>query len=67
MSTVESLYPPLRLLERRPQPPTPMRPTGALQAAHESWWERQLEKVWAWGDGARHHRMGSWERRSPGA
>ncbi len=62
LSHLDVQRPALRLLERRPP-----RPHVAVQApvAHESlgaWCVRQVERFWAWGEGAQHHRMGSWTR-----
>jgi len=59
MSTANSLHPPLRLLER-PVRPAPMSRVAAPREPWGDWCVRQVERLWAWGEGARHHRMGSY-------
>ena len=60
MSTANTLHPPLRLLERRVRPAPVIRVPEAPRERWGDWCVRQVERLWAWGESARHHRMGSY-------
>jgi hypothetical protein len=46
--------------------PAPRRPAAPLphraRVIASTWWERLGDRLVAWGEGARHHRLGSWTR-----
>jgi len=60
LSHLDVQRPALRLLERRPQKPRVVAPPAAPSETIGAWCVRQVERLWAWGEGAQHHRMGSW-------
>ena len=45
-----------------PHPAVPER-RAPLHVVWRAWWQRAGERIVAWGDNARHHRMGSYTRR----
>jgi len=55
--------PPLRLLERPRARPAAPRRVAKPRETFAQWCVRQVERFWAWGEGAQHHRLGSWQRR----
>ena len=44
-----------------PRPAVPQR-RPARSLPWRRWWQRAGDRLVAWGDNARHHRMGSWEQ-----
>jgi hypothetical protein len=60
LSHLDVQRPALRLLERRPpRPQVVVRPLVERET-FSAWSLRQFERYCAWGERARHHRMGSW-------
>lgn len=56
----------VRGLQRKSRDPRSLAPTTTgdepPKSILERWTERFCERLVAWGEGATHHRMGSWER-----
>lgn len=51
-------------LATTPAPRRPAAPMGhRARAITRHWWERLGDRLVAWGEGAGHHRLGSWMRR----
>jgi len=60
LSHLDVQRPALRLLERRPQAHRVVAQPAVAGESFGAWCVRQVERFWAWGERAQHHRMGSW-------
>ncbi|MED5620711.1 hypothetical protein [Ideonella sp. BN130291] len=60
MSTANTFHSPLRLLERPASRVAVSRVHAEPPAPLADRWVQLVERYWAWGEGVRHHRMGSY-------
>ena len=58
--SIDTLHPPLRLLERPVRRVPASLPVEAPRETVRAWCLRQVDRLWAWGEHAQHHRMGSY-------